>query len=60
MCAANGRKAVNLIHRAGYNIAFRKVAKYSADDWGDAMRGIAREPGVWIARNDGDTPERLI
>ena len=60
VCAANGRKAANLIHRADYDITFRKVAKYSTDDWGNAMRGIAREPGVWIVRNDGDKPERLI
>jgi len=60
VCATNGRKAVKLIHRADYDITFRKVAKYSTDDWGDAMRGIAREPGVWIVRHDGDKPERLV
>jgi hypothetical protein len=59
-CAVNGRKAVNLIHRAGYGVAARTLAKYGTNDWGNAMKKIAPEPGVWIVRSDGEKPERLI
>ncbi len=60
VCATNGRKAVNLIHRAGYGITSRTLARYSTDDWGKAMKKVARKPGVWIVRSDGEKPERII
>jgi hypothetical protein len=59
VCAANGRKAVNLMRRAGYVVTLRKFGKYCTDNWGDAMKGIAPKPGVWIVRNEGGKPERL-
>ena len=60
VCAASRQKAVNLINRTGNRcMTLQKLDKFSKG-WGNGMAGIVPKPGVWIVRNDGDKPERLV
>jgi len=62
VCAFSRSHAVRLINQAvGYNVSSSSELKnYWSECWGDQMKGIEPEIGVWTVQGYNDKPKRIL
>jgi len=63
VCAKSRTHAIEIVNQAaGRIVASQHEAKvyWHAGCWGDTMKGIAQEIGVWTTQRDSDKPKRIL
>lgn len=63
VCASSQRDAVTLVTQAGHPMMTQYELRvyWQEGCWGNPMKGIKQERGVWVQRGDWKSPvERLI